>query len=393
MRLSEVLRSSISSLGANKLRSFLTMLGVIIGVFAVVSLVSLVKGVENYIVDTFNSLGSNLILVSPGRANFTSDPAIFYSNNKLEAKHAKIIEQNTGDLLVAVSPNIRIGKTLSYKNKNYYATVVGVNEKGLDLVNYTIGKGEYFTKAQVDTKSKVVVLGYNIKSELFGSQDPIGHRIKIGDETFEVIGTLAQQGANADDNSMIPYTASEEYFGIKNLSGITTKAKNPEDISFAMKQIEIALMSDLKSDEFTVLSQEDILASIKSILNVLSIGLGAVAGISLFVGGIGIMNIMLVAVTERTQEIGLRKALGATSMLIGAQFLIESIIVSVSGGLIGLFLAWTMTVATKSLLNSEIPWWAVGLALGFSIFVGMLFGTYPAIKASKKDPIEALRYE
>ena len=125
----------------------------------------------------------------------------------------------------------------------------------------------------------------------------------------------------------------------------------------------------------------------------MSIGLGAVAGISLFVGGIGIMNIMLVAVTERTQEIGLRKALGATSMLIGAQFLIESIIVSVSGGLIGLFLAWTMTVATKSLLNSEIPWWAVGLALGFSIFVGMLFGTYPAIKASKKDPIEALRYE
>lgn len=393
MKFSSVLNSALKALGVNKTRTFLTMLGVIIGVFAVVSLVSLVKGIENFIVDRFNSLGSNLIFVAPGRSGFNSDPALSFTNNKLEEKHVDLIKENVGKDLVAVAPSIRLGKNAKYKTKQYYATVAGSNEDAKDLVNVDIEKGRFFTKTEVDANAKVVIIGPTIEKELFGDSNAMGKSLKIDDESFMIIGTAKSRGGSQDERVIMPYTTMQDSLDVENFSNIVTKAKNADDIDLVIKKIELALLKDLDKEDFTVLSQASVLESFKSILNVLSIGLAAIAGISLFVGGIGIMNIMLVSVNERIQEIGLRKALGATSRDIGTQFLIEAIFISVLGGLLGLGLGFLVTVISKPWLNAQIPWWAIFLAMGFSIAVGLGFGTYPALKAAKKDPIEALRFE
>jgi len=393
MKFSSILNSALKALGVNKTRTFLTMLGVIIGVFAVVSLVSLVKGIENFIVDRFNSLGSNLLFIAPGRSGFNSDPAIAFTNNKLEEKHVDLIRENVGSDLVAVAPSIRLGKKVIYKTKNYYSTVVGTNEDVRDLVSVEIDKGEYFTKEDVNVSAKVAIIGPSLVKELFGDSNPLGQSIKIDNNSFIVVGTSVSKGGAQDDRVIMPYTTMQDVLKVKNFSNIVTKAKNPDDIDLVIKKIELALLKDLDKEDFTVLSQASVLDSFKNILNVLSIGLAAIAGISLFVGGIGIMNIMLVSVNERVQEIGLRKALGATSKDIGVQFLIEAIFISVLGGLMGLGLGFLVTVLSKPWLNAEIPWWAIFLAMGFSIAVGLGFGTYPALKAAKKDPIEALRFE
>jgi len=393
MRITDTLNSSIGALGANKTRTFLTMLGVIIGVFAVVSLVSLVKGVENFITNRFNSLGSNLLFISPGRSNFQGDPSIAFSSNKLEEKHVELLQSTLKDELTAVAPSIRLGKTAKYKTKSYYSTIVGSNENVQQLVSIEIEKGKYFNRNDVLSSAKVVIIGKLIEEEFFGNNNPLGQSIKIDDKSFIVIGTYKEKGGRQDERIIMPYTTIKDSLGVKNFSSIVTQAKNPEDIDLVIKKIELTLLTDLKKEDFSVLSQATILSSFKNILNVLSIGLAAIAGISLIVGGIGIMNIMLVSVNERIQEIGLRKALGATSFDIGIQFLIEAIFLSVLGGLIGLGFGFLVTLISKPWLNAQIPWWAILLALGFSTAVGIGFGTYPALKAAKKDPIEALRYE
>lgn len=393
MRTADTFKASLGALGANKTRTFLTMLGVIIGVFAVVSLVSLVKGVENFITDRFNSIGSNLIFISPGRSSFTGDPSLSFANNKLQEKHVKLIEDNLKQDIVGVSPSLRVGKYAKFKNKSYYSTIVGSNELVQDLVNIEIDKGNYFTKGDVVSKSKVAIIGPLIVEEFFPNSNPLGQSIKIDDTSFLIIGTYKETGGRQDERIIIPYTTLQKTLDIKNFSGMVTKTKDPNTIEMTIKKIELALLKDLDKEDFTVLSQANILESFKNILNVLSIGLAAIAAISLIVGGIGIMNIMLVSVNERIEEIGLRKALGATSKDIGIQFLIEAIFISILGGLLGLGLGFLVTVISKPWLKAEIPWWAILLALGFSVLVGVGFGTYPALKAAKKDPIEALRYE
>jgi len=392
MRIFDTVNSSIKALTVNKTRTFLTMLGVIIGVFAVVSLVSMVKGVENFIVGQFNSLGSNLIFISPGRAGFNSDPALSFTNNKLDEKHVELIEDNVKDI-VAASPSMRLGKTVKYKTKSYYATLVGTNENVRELINVEVDQGRFFTRTDVEAKGKVAILGHKVVEEFFGNTNPLGSNIKIGDGNFVVIGTYKERGGRQDERVIIPYTTMKNVLSIKNISNIVTKAKDANRLELTIKEIELSLLKDLKKEDFTVLSQADILESFKNILNVLSIGLATIAGISLLVGGIGIMNIMLVSVNERIQEIGLRKALGATSRDIGIQFLVEAVFISLLGGIIGLGLGYLVTVISKPWLNAQIPWWAVVLAIGFSTLVGLGFGTYPALKAAKKDPIEALRYE
>lgn len=393
MRIADTFKASLGALGTNKTRTFLTMLGVIIGVFAVISLVSLVKGVENFITDRFNSIGSNLIFISPGRASFTGDPSLSFANNKLQEKHVKLIQDNVKGDIVGVSPSLRVGKTAKYKNKSYYATVVGSNELVQDLVNIDIDKGIYFNKGDVIAKNKVVIIGPLIVKEFFGTIDPLGKQIKIDDTTFTVIGTYKEKGGRQDERIIMPYTTLQTALNINNFSGMVTKAKDPDNIDMVMKKIELALLKDLDKEDFTVLSQANILESFKNILNVLSIGLAAIAAISLVVGGIGIMNIMLVSVNERIEEIGLRKALGATSRDIGIQFLIEAIFISLLGGALGLLFGYIVTIVSKPWLNAEIPWWSIFLAIGFCLIVGIGFGTYPALKAARKDPIEALRYE
>jgi putative ABC transport system permease protein len=393
MNLIETYYSAINALKLNKVRSFLTMLGVIIGVFAVVTLVSLVKGIENFVVDTFSSLGTNLIIVAPGRASFTQDPSISFTDNKLDPDQVDLIYEHAGDYIKAASPNIRISKTLRYKTGNFLSTIVGVNENGFDIVNLEIEDGRFIKKSDVDSSAKVIVIGHNVKKELFGTQDAVGNNIKLDGKSFEVIGTMTEKGLDSDERAIIPYTTALDVLDIPLISGFSIKAKDSNKIDQAMVAVELALLRELKPDEFTVISQKDILESVSNILNILSIGLGAIAAISLIVGGIGIMNIMLVSVTERTQEVGLRKAIGATPFNIGTQFMIESVIISFLGGFIGLGLGYLVTFGIRSFIRAEIPFWAILMGIGFSIVVGVVFGTYPALTAAKKDPIEALRYE
>ena len=383
------------SLLSNKTRTFLTMLGIIIGVFAVITLIGVGEGIQNYVTKQFSSLGSNLLFVSPGKVNLRGDPGANFSNNKLDDKHVKLIETYCSDFVQGVTPYIEIGKTLTYKNKNYYTVVNAFDEDGFSTYNLSIDSGKFFTRTDINSNSKVVVLGSNIPKELFSNQDPVGKNIKIGDKTFLIIGVAAEKGGNIDNRAYIPYTTAKTIFNVKNYSSIVMKAIDSSNIDTAFKRIEIALYRDLDKDEFTVLSQKDLLNSFSSILSTITLGIGAIAAISLLVGGIGIMNIMLVTVTERTREIGLRKAVGATPNNIAIQFLIEATALSVLGGSIGIGLGILVAFLIKTYANFDavVPLWSILLAFLFSAFVGMLFGTYPALKAAKKDPIEALRYE
>lgn len=393
MNFKSVFKTANKSLYNNKIRTVLTMLGVIIGVFAVVMLVALGTGAQNYITDQFEALGSNLVFVSPGKAGFGNDPAARFSKNKLAEKHVNLISLNARNVVKEITPYITVGENAKYKTKNYYANIIGSNEQSGNIFNYQIDKGRFFSEVEVKSKKRVAVIGQSIVNELFLNINPIDKKIKLGDENYLVIGTFSEKGQNFDDGIIIPHTSVMDTFGIKNYSSIVLKVKDENNIEFAIKQIELAVLRNLKQDDFSVLSQKDILSSIQNILGVLTAGIGAIAAISLLVGGIGIMNIMLVSVSERTREIGLRKAVGATPFNIATQFLVESILLSVGGGAIGLVLGYLGSLIPRSFIRTEVPWWAVALAFGFSVFIGIVFGTYPAIKASKKDPIDSLRYE
>jgi putative ABC transport system permease protein len=369
------------------------MLGVIIGVAAVILLISIGRGVQNYISDQFEALGSNLLFVSPGNDDIGGDPSSQLSRNKLDEKHVRLIEKYAANTVQYITPYIASGGSVSYKTKSFTANFVGSSEENLDIYNFELDKGRFFTRNEVRSSANVAVLGPEIESDLFSNRPAIGEKIKIADKTYEVIGTLKPKGQNFDNTVTIPYTTLMENLDIKNFSSIVAKSKDPTEVDLTIKQIELALRHDLDQDEFSVQSQEDILSSIQEILAMLTAGLGAIAAISLIVGGIGIMNIMLVSVTERTKEVGLRKALGATPANIASQFLIESVLLSVAGGSIGILIGWLGSLAGRAYIRTEVPWWSILLAFSFSTVVGIIFGTWPAIKASKKDPIEALRYE
>ena len=394
LKLVETFLTAVAALNSNKIRAALTMLGVIIGVAAVMLLISIGRGIQNYITDQFEALGSNLLFVSPGKANFGGDPGQRFARNKLDEKHVDLIKRNASEYISEITPYVTSGTTVTYKTNSFYASTTATNERGLEVFNYEVDQGRYFSANEVKSTAKVVLLGPEVASELFGNVPAIGKRIKISSgETLEVIGVFKPKGQNYDDAISMPYTTAMDIYSIKNFTSVVIKANPSEDIDRAMRKISLAMLRDLKEDEFSVLSQADILSSIQNILGILTVGLGAIAAISLVVGGIGIMNIMLVSVTERTREIGLRKAIGASPTNIALQFLFESTLLSLGGGTIGVILGWLLSLVGRTWLRTEVPFWSILLAFSFAGFVGIVFGTYPAIKASKKDPIEALRYE
>ncbi len=404
MHLKNTFKIALRSIVANKVRSFLTMLGIIIGVSSVVLLISIGRGLESYITDQFDKLGTNNIYISPGQV-FSEDGG--FSGGQSQMIDALNISFNLSDVnqIKKLKPyvvnytyyNSQTDETKFLKNTEN-ATLLGSNSNYSQVIETEITKGRFFTESEAEQGEKVVVLGYEIYKNLFGEIDPLGKKIHIGSTNYQVIGVAEEVGSSFGGPSFdkyiyMPYETMARIYDSEKIYDIVAKSNPDYKTEETIKEIEKVMAKNYDEDEFSVFDQSEILSVINNILSMLTIGLGGIAAISLIVGGVGIMNIMLVSVTERTREIGLRKALGATPNLILAQFLIEAAMLSVLGGLIGLGIAYLGSLAIQPYFPTKVTMDAVILAFGVSTAVGLVFGAAPAKKASKLSPIEALRYE
>ncbi len=395
---------AVRALLNNKSRSFLTMLGVIIGVGSVVLLTSIGTGLQSYVEDQFASLGSNILYIVPGNpfgenGGFSGQESVIESTKPvLKERYLDLILRNNRDLLKngAISA-VNVGET-KYRETTKKTTIIGATASYHEIQNFNAATGEWFTELDDDKKARVVLLGEKIAEELFGDVDPVHKEIKIEGKSYEVLGVLEEKGGgfggpSFDNYIYVPLHTLFSDFNFELIDNILVEVRSKDEISQAKKAVEKTLEKELDEDEFSVFDQTQILDTINQILGVLTISLGGIAAISLVVGGIGIMNIMLVSVTERTREIGLRKALGATPNTILAQFLIEAALLSVFGGLIGLGIAYLGSLALQIYFPVKVTWEAVTLAFGVSTVVGLVFGAAPAKRAADLSPIEALRYE
>jgi putative ABC transport system permease protein len=417
MIITEAIRLALRALAVNKLRSALTMLGIIIGVGAVITLMSVGQGVQDYISAQLQSIGTNLLLVTP--SGLTSGPMPFRGGLRttLTVGDAQAIADpfNAPDV-VRVAVELMQSGTVSYGKRNFRASISGVTPAYEIVRNAPVAYGSFITEADLNGQSRVAVLGSRMADKLFEGAYPIGATVQVNNVPFKVIGVLQSKGGmssmgagNQDEVVYIPQsTAHQRLFprvrnarGEPLLSVIYVQVVSENRMTAASDQIAELLRNRHQieyqaEDDFTVINQQDLLAIFGQITNVLTIFLGAIAGISLLVGGIGIMNIMLVSVTERTREIGLRKAVGAKRRDILSQFLVESVILAVIGGIFGILLGSVGAVAISRLqsdLTAVVTVQSVLLATGFSAAVGLFFGIYPATRAARLHPIEALRYE
>ncbi len=388
---------------ANKTRALLTMLGIIIGVGSVILLTSIGNGLQTYITGQFDALGASNISILPGdifgeSGGFDREKQIAaFSNNKLRLRDAKSIER-LREHVVAVAPQYQNSSKISFLQKSKSTTIVGTSAAYSGVTNTKTIKGRFFTPAEDVANTPVAVLGFQIAKELFGDNDPVGKKVTIASQGFRVVGVASEKGGgfggpSFDTYVFIPIELAQRMFSGQAITQMTVQAKSREEIPLAIADIKKELGKRLAKDEFSVFDQRQILDTINQILSVLTIGLGGIAAISLVVGGIGILNIMLVSVIERTREIGLRKALGATPNVILIQFLIEAATLSIFGGMIGTLLAYVLTLILNRFIPATVTLDAVALAFGVSAAVGIVFGVIPARRASKLSPIEALRYE
>jgi putative ABC transport system permease protein len=403
--LQELIRSSLRSIVKNKSRTILTSLGIIIGVTSVILLTSIGNGLKSYINGQFESLGSNLVFIAPGKifddtGNFNRNGASSYITTSFTQKDYRNIQKELKDSIVLPAnmlPNVEIKyRNITVKEK----TLIGSSENyGKELNSLpSEGNGTWFTKEDNEKNANVVVLGHKVAQDLFGEQNPIGKKILINSKNFKVIGVVDKKGSSfggPDDDNQIytPFNTVSAITGNEEIQEIVVRVSSQANIEDAKEKIKEILMEKYKEDAFSVFDSSQLLNSINSIISVLTIGLTGIAAISLIVGGIGIMNIMLVSVTERTREIGLRKAIGAYPRAILIQFLIEAVILSCLGGLFGILLGFLGTLAINPFFPAKLTLSSVILAFGVSSIVGIVFGVAPANKASKLSPIEALRYE
>ena len=382
-----------ASLVANKLRSLLTMLGIIIGVAAVIALVSIGNGVKQDIEDSISSLGSNLLVVMPGAPRTPGVRPSQGSMKSLKISDYEAIAKLEG--VKAASPMTNGSYVVIYQNKNWTTSVAGVNANFQDVNNWTMTSGRFFSDKNVQNRERVAVVGQTVVKNLFADEDPVGKEIRVKNIPFRVIGVLKSKGNGTmgndqDDTVLIPYTTSmERVEGIDYLRMVYVVAKDDEGIDRLQADIENLLrvrhnIKDTNLDDFNIQNMKSIMETVAQTTGTFTLFLGAVAAISLVVGGIGIMNIMLVSVTERTREIGVRKALGATYSVIVTQFLIEAIVISLMGGFIGI--AFGIGASKVS-----VP--TIIMSFAFSMAIGLIFGIYPARKAAKLNPIDALHYE
>jgi len=397
MNVFELLTLAIRALVTNKMRSILTTLGIIIGVFSIILLVSLGSGLQKYITSQISSLGSNLIFVIPGAPGGSGRGVGGVITNKLLLSDATKLQVKLKSLAL-VTGFVQQISNVKYKNKlDKATTVAGASYNYPDVVNITLDQGTFFTQAQERSGSKVAIVGHTVVDKLFDGENPIGKAITVGSGRYTIIGIVSKRGSifglDQDNVVGIPITVALRQFGITNISTIYMRAKDPTVVPLVEKQATQSLLQRLSQDDFNLQTQDSALSTINNVTNILSIALGGIAAISLLVGGIGVANIMLVSVTERTREIGLRKALGAKRQDILNQFLLEAIMLSVSGGTIGILLGVGASFIVSMIFVSEVTPWSIFLAFFFSVLVGVVFGMAPALKASKLSPIEALRYE
>lgn len=392
----ETFNLSIKAILKNRLRSFLTMLGIVIGVTSVILLISLVSGLKTFITSQIEGLGSNLMFVIPGRIGGARSPGGIQAN-RLELKDAaSLANALRGE--AQVSAVVQRNATLKSGNKvDRGAAVFGVQGNYPKIISIKITDGKFFNDAEASSGRKVAVIGTTVASTLFGGASPLNRQIDISGQRYNIVGLAGSRGStfgiDQDNSVLIPLPAAQRQFGIDRLNTIYVSAASSEDVKSVQAKAQTTLKKRLSEDDFSIQTQEQTLSTISQITGVLTAALGGIAAISLIVGGIGIMNIMLVSVTERTREIGLRKALGARSRNIQNQFLIEAITLSALGGTIGILLGIILSLIIGRFFTTTITWWSIVLSFGFSCIVGIIFGVAPAIRASKLDPIQALRYE
>jgi len=383
-------KMSFRNIQANKMRAILTMLGIIIGVSSVIVLMSIGQGSAKQITDQVGKLGSNLLTVNIMNPN---------ENIPYTERDASEFTQIAG--VKQSSPTLSGDGKVKREAQSENAPILGATRPFQSLRELTLSSGRFLADIDHEYRHKVVVLGSELAQSLFPSEDAVGKQVQINGNTFKVIGVLASKGGsmgqNIDQMAIVPLSTAQRLLKNNQVNAVYVQVQNEEQIPFVKAKIEQKLLKTFRGDEssFFVLNQKDLIDTVSSVNQTLTLLLGGIASISLLVGGIGIMNIMLVSVTERTKEIGLRKAVGAKGKDIYLQFLIEAIVLSGFGGLIGLGVGIASSLAVSSLGGMPIEWSAniMILSVTFSLIVGILFGVYPATKAAKLNPIEALRYE
>ncbi|NES18420.1 MAG: FtsX-like permease family protein [Symploca sp. SIO3E6] len=403
MDLVESIKMASTTLIANKLRSGLTMLGIIIGNASVIAMVGIGQGAQKLASEQFEALGPNVLFVIPGsnetrRSSFATPKTLVFADAKAIASQVRAVAE--------VAPEIRAQQLITYRNKNTQSSVVGTTPEFLSVRSFEVVKGRFITELDLKRNNQIAVLGPELATQLFGTQNPIGKQLRIKNGSFQIVGLMKAKGTvlgtNQDLRAYVPLTTMSNRlvgntspYGMQ-VSLISVSAKDEGNPGAAQFQIENLLRLRHKitgEDDFFVRTQKDILAIVNTITGALTLMLGAIASISLLVGGIGVMNIMLVSVTERTSEIGLRKAIGATEQDILVQFMIEAVILSAAGGIFGTLIGvgGVLLVGAVSPLSTGISTGAILLAVSVSGGIGLFFGVVPARRAAKLDPIVALR--
>jgi putative ABC transport system permease protein len=407
MRLNDLFEESYSALVSNKVRTALTILGIVIGIGSVIAMVAIGQGSQKSIQASIQSIGSNLLIVTPGAqrnigAGVSAGRGSAQTLTQADADAIKAQVTNT----LGVSPELSRRYQVTAKGTNTNTSVFGVSSDYTIVHSVNVGSGNFITSQDIKSDAKVAVLGPTVAIDLFGSStNPIGQIVRINQIIFKVVGVTVAKGGtgfnNPDDYIFVPISTAEHYLaGANYVSQVSVEADSAKDMTMVQQQITNLLLerhkiSDPASADFTVLNQADIVSAASGVTNTLTALLASIAGISLVVGGIGIMNMMLTTVTERTREIGLRKAIGATGSNINLQFLTEAVMLTFTGGFLGIILGWILSALVTKFagIAASISFSSVILAFGVSAAIGLIFGYYPARRASRMNPIEALRFE